>query len=263
MSKHTYTLNFDDVEVIESSSPIEIRPKLVEVFDNEPTSNNTLHIYVRSSTNDPKHLSEQVEMGREVSDLCDMKYHTVWSETDSENQPVLNELLTSIENDEVKTLWVQNLDRFTRDQDKFRFICNQYLFPKVMWLVVGYGDSDHFWFDLRDSNRKSELLTPTVGRLSQMIRDVEKSLDRKPYDLIQTELEKFFSFNDLKPDHDYIVKFDNVERVFRINTVLGLSELDDDEVRSLPPLTTYEWLGKGETVDIYTRRCGFDWEEWT
>jgi len=96
-----------------------------------------------------------------------------------------------------------------------------------------------------------------------MIRDVEKSLDRKPYDLIQTELEKFFSFNDLKPDHDYIVKFDNVERVFRINTVLGLSELDDDEVRSLPPLTTYEWLGKGETVDIYTRRCGFDWEEWT
>lgn len=246
MSKHTYT-TFDEVEV----------------FDDRPTKDNTQHIYVRSSTNNPKQLSEQIEMGRLVSRCSDMEYHTVWSETDSKNQPVLNELLTSIENDEVKCLWVQNLDRFTRDQDKFRFICNQYLFPKGIWLVVGNEDDDRFCFDLSDSSGRSKLMTPTDFWLSQIIRDVEKSLDRKPYEVIRKDLETFFSFNDLKPDYDYIIKFDDVDRVFRVNTVLGLVELDDDEVGSLPPLTTYEWLGKQEHVHLYTRPCGFDWEEWS
>lgn len=246
MNKHTYT-TFDEVEV----------------FDDRPTSDNTQHIYVRSSTNDPTQLSEQIRMGIYISTLSDMEYYTVWSETDSKNQPVLNELLTSIENDEVKCLWVQNLDRFTRDQDMFRSMCNQYLFPKGIWLVVGDEDGDRFCFDLSHSMGRSKLMTPTDFWFYQIIRDVQKSLDRKPYEVIRTELEKFFSFNDLKPDHDYIVKFDNVDRVFRVNTVLGLLELDDDEVGSLPPLTTYEWLGKQEHVHLYTRPCGFDWEEWT
>lgn len=77
------------------------------------------------------------------------------------------------------------------------------------------------------------------------------------------ELENFFSFNDLKPDHTYIIKFDDPDRVVRITPLLGLEELTDSEIGELPSLDTYEWLGSRNNLHIYTEVSGFDWEVWS
>ena len=90
-----------------------------------------------------------------------------------------------------------------------------------------------------------------------------KEKTMKNFNEITKELEHFFSFNDLKPDHDYIIKFDDDDRVIRINTSLGLEELSEQDVKTLPPMDTYEWLGKRNHLQLYTRPCGFDWEEWS
>jgi DNA invertase Pin-like site-specific DNA recombinase len=85
----------------------------------------TLHIYTRVSTSkqevDGTSLETQKELGIERSKVLGMKYK-VWNEgaessskDDLDNRPVITELLSEVEQGNVKHIYVWNTDRLSRN----------------------------------------------------------------------------------------------------------------------------------------------------
>ena len=138
----------------------------------------TLHIYTRVSTTAQEEggtsLETQKELGIKRAKSLDFK-HRVWNEggqssshDDLENRPVLVELLSLIDEGEVKHLYVFNTDRLSRNQKTWGMIRYKLNQNKILL----YTGSDPNPIDLQ--NPMDDLLVGLLSEISQYDNKLRK-----------------------------------------------------------------------------------------
>lgn len=138
----------------------------------------TLHIYTRVSTTAQEEggtsLETQKELGIKRAKSLGFKHH-VWNEggqssshDDLENRPVLVELLSLIDEGEVKHLYVFNTDRLSRNQKTWGMIRYKLNQNKILL----YTGSDPNPIDLQ--NPMDDLLVGLLSEISQYDNKLRK-----------------------------------------------------------------------------------------